>query len=215
MPPWVSWWAINVIKQTIVGIWLETINWQKDDAIYWIACIWSCSSAPPRFLLTPCSSLVPWNPLPRPSNFITTAPWELIKTLSQFTPNLSVTLWVPGVPSLKQEQSNFLFSVIQQSRKIQGRISLSVCLYTRLSRFPREDSFHPCSYHGIRQRLKPEPIVRGKETVSKAKLMLKYNFTNSFVFWCGADLDIQTTEDCRKCKYGCGSIFTDLGNTWQ
>lgn len=84
--------------------------------IHRTASSWSFSSKRPSLLLTSCNSLVPWKPLPRPSNFSTMALCKLTITLSHVTSNLSVTIWLPGVPSLKHKQASGKGTVLQETK---------------------------------------------------------------------------------------------------
>ncbi|TNN44896.1 hypothetical protein EYF80_044901 [Liparis tanakae] len=63
---------------------------------------WSPSSSFPSCLLTSCSRLVPWKPLPWPSKRTTMVLKLLTSTVAQSTRNCSDTICPPGVPSLSR-----------------------------------------------------------------------------------------------------------------
>lgn len=84
---------------------------QDETITYSSAFFWSCSSYTPSLFWIRCSRLVPWKPLPRPSQRTTMAPKLLTSTVAQSMWNCSATVWPPGVPSLHTHISNQYYQV--------------------------------------------------------------------------------------------------------
>lgn len=93
-------WRLQLVRNLLnlfVTLNLERRGW---SVTHLSASFWSCSSKTPSLFWMRCSRLVPWKPLPRPSQRTTTALKLLASTVAQSMWNCSVTTWPPGVPSL-------------------------------------------------------------------------------------------------------------------